>query len=134
MQDENREVAVIWTDTRCDEEGYSTIIASSITDWAEVTAEELRLLHGWANGKKYHTPSPIIITKEQSSQIPMIIYEILEEAKVLAAKMDARKKKATAAAKVKAAQRAKNKDEKERKLFEALQNKFNGQKLGKLGV
>jgi hypothetical protein len=123
-----KEIAIIYIDTTYTDYGVfdehgALYIASAITDWATVTDEELNILQKWA--KKNHRRgssdlAAVIVYKEQSARVPLLLQEIIEEAKTDEVRAAAKKHKAAAAAKKHKEESITKELEKKHKLYKKL--------------
>lgn len=120
-------VAIIFSDYRADQYDDYNYVISSITDWAEVSHEEVKILKEaqWTEGFQ--------VLVQPDDQIGYINKTVRSWLEILEKKEIAKKEKAakTAATKAKkAAEEAKKQEEKEKKLLEELQAKYGKASVG----
>jgi hypothetical protein len=119
------DIAVVWYDLEYLNDGdIDRYIADSITDWAEVTGEELKAIQSWVGTNRYKTPRPMIVYKQQSNHMPKLISEIIEESKKQAAKDAAAKAKRAGTAKKNAQLKKAAEALKRKKIYEEMKAEF----------
>lgn len=120
-------IAIVFGDYRhSDDDDYNRVIAS-ITDWAEVSKEELKIL----KDAEWHEGYQVLV--QPDNQVEFINNTVAKWLEIIKEKEEKRKErqaKANATRAKKAAEEAKKKEEKEKKLLEELQAKYGKTSVG----
>lgn len=113
-------------------EDISSVAATSITDWADVTEKEYSILLRWVNhlnkksnpyGDTYNDVATIVL-KEESSNLPYIIEECKKVAQEFKEQEEIRKQEREKKKRERLLKKKAKTEEQEKKLLEELQAKY----------